>query len=43
VTLPRSPTVEELLKEFEAYLKDTKPAQWVHPSYFSNLLLTQSP
>ncbi|KAJ7916541.1 MRG-domain-containing protein [Mycena leptocephala] len=31
VTLPRSPTVEELLKEFEAYLKDTKPAHLKDP------------
>ncbi|KAF7329018.1 MRG-domain-containing protein [Mycena venus] len=31
VTLPRSPTVEELLKEFEAYLKETKPAHLKDP------------
>ncbi|KAJ7840043.1 MRG-domain-containing protein [Mycena leptocephala] len=27
VTLPRSPTVRELLKEFETYVKDTRPVQ----------------
>ncbi|KAJ6482144.1 MRG-domain-containing protein [Mycena vitilis] len=31
VTLPRSPTVEELLKEFESYLKETKPAHLKDP------------
>ncbi|KAJ6589103.1 MRG-domain-containing protein [Mycena capillaripes] len=31
VTLPRSPTVEQLLKEFEAYLKETKPAHLKDP------------
>ncbi|KAJ7645828.1 MRG-domain-containing protein [Mycena rosella] len=31
VTLPRSPTVQELLKEFEAYLKETKPPQLKDP------------
>ncbi|KAJ7076036.1 MRG-domain-containing protein [Mycena belliarum] len=31
VALPRSPTVQELLKEFEAYLKETKPPQLKDP------------
>ncbi|KAJ7034745.1 MRG-domain-containing protein [Mycena alexandri] len=31
VTLPRSPTVEQLLKEFEAYLKETKPPHLKDP------------
>ncbi|KAJ7208046.1 MRG-domain-containing protein [Mycena pura] len=31
VTLPRSPTVEELLKEFEAYLKEAAPSHLKDP------------
>ncbi|KAF7371941.1 MRG-domain-containing protein [Mycena venus] len=31
VTLPRTPTIEELLKEFEAYLKETRPAHLKDP------------
>ncbi|KAJ7159853.1 MRG-domain-containing protein [Mycena crocata] len=31
VTLPRDPTVEDLLKQFEAYLKETKPPHLKDP------------
>ncbi|KAJ7861188.1 MRG domain-containing protein [Mycena leptocephala] len=31
VTLPRSPTVRELLKEFETYVKDTRPVHLKNP------------
>ncbi|KAJ7475212.1 MRG-domain-containing protein [Mycena galericulata] len=40
VSLPRSPTVDELLKEFEVYLKETKPAHLRDPLVLASTVVS---